>query len=330
MNTFDTNIVSSKTGSSTSASDSAYRSEKHKSDLFGIWAPCLTPLHENGDINLPKLCEHIAWLLSNGCHGVALFGTTGEASSFSANERMTALEKVLESGIAPEKLMIGNGFPSISDTVTVTRHALDAGCDKVLMLPPFYFKEPSVEGLGRSYRDALDQVNSSEIRVILYHFPKMSAVPIRHELIDALVDSHGELICGLKDSTGDWDSTEAYIRRYPQLSIFPGTDVLLLRSLKIGGAGTITATADINPDGIRRVYDLWLDEDNADGAQESADRIRQIVSRYPLSAALKCVHAFLSDEPDWRRVRPPLMELSSAQQGELMNELSEAGFQLAG
>ena len=328
MNTFDTNSVGPKTGSS--ASDTVCRSETHKFDLFGIWAPCLTPLHETGDINLPKLCEHIAWLLSNGCHGVALFGTTGEASSFSANERMIALEKVLESGIAPERLMIGNGFPSITDTVAVTRHALDAGCDKVLMLPPFYFKEPSVEGLSRSFRDVLDQVNSSEIRVILYHFPKMSSIPIRYDLIDALIESHGELICGLKDSTGDWDSTEAYIRRYPKLKIFPGTDVLLLRALKIGGAGTITATADINPDGIRRVYDLWLDEDDADGAQESADRIRQIVSRYPLSAALKCVHAFLSDEPDWRPVRPPLIELSSTQQGELMNELSVANFQLAG
>ncbi len=328
MNSFDTESSSLNNGRPTAAAESSIGPHAGNSDLYGVWAPCLTPIHEDGSIDFSKLCAHINWLLSSGCHGVGLFGTTGEASSFSANERMIALEQVIESGIAPGNLMIGNGFPSISDTVNVTRHALQAGCSKVLMLPPFYFKNPSVEGLGRSYRNTLDQVNSSDIRVVLYHFPKMSAVPICHELIEMLIESHGELIAGLKDSSGEWDSVEGFIQNFPQLSVFPGTDVLLLRSLKIGGAGTITATADINPGGIRRIYDLWASGSDATEAQSSADRIREIAFRYPLSAALKSVHAEFRGEPDWRLVRPPLTELSPSEHTDLINALSEVGFQL--
>ncbi len=328
MNSFDTDSSRPNHGTSTATTESSFGLRADNSNLNGVWAPCLTPIHEDGSINFSKLCDHIIWLLSSGCHGVGLFGTTGEASSFSANERMTALEQVIEAGIAPDQLMIGNGFPAITDTVTVTRHALQAGCNKVLMLPPFYFKDPSVEGLCHSYRNALDQVNSSDIRVVLYHFPKVSAVPICHELIDSLIDSHGELIAGLKDSSGDWDSVEGFIRSFPKLSIFPGTDVLLLRSLKIGGAGTITATADINPAGIRRIYDLWASGSDATEAQSSADRFRKIAFRYPLSAALKSVHAEFRGEPDWRLVRPPLTELSPSEHTDLINALSEVGFQL--
>ncbi|MDE0310467.1 MAG: dihydrodipicolinate synthase family protein [Acidiferrobacterales bacterium] len=329
MNTFEAESLSQNGTASTIAAEAVKELQAGRSDLYGVWAPCLTPLDDSCSIDFSKLCDHISWLLSSGCHGVGLFGTTGEASSFSANERMTALERVIESGIAPEKLMIGNGFPSITDTVTVTRHALQLGCKKVLMLPPFYYKDPSLEGVSRSYRNTLDQLKSSDIRVVLYHFPKMSAVPIRHELIEALIESHGELIAGLKDSSGEWDSVERYIRNFPALNIFPGTDVLLLRSLKIGGAGTITATADINPDGIRRIFDLWTDGCNAAEAQIAADRIREIVSRYPLSAALKSVHAELRDDPGWRRVRPPLTELSSSEHTDLLNALTDAGFRLA-
>ena len=329
MNSLDTNITRLNIGIATPATESSIGGQTSNSELFGVWAPCLTPIHEDGSINSPKLCDHISWLLSSGCHGVGLFGTTGEASSFSVNERMIALEQVIESGIAPEKLMIGNGFPSITDTVTVTRHALKAGCNKVLMLPPFYFKNLSVEGLCLSYRRVLDLVNSPDIRVVLYHFPKMSSVPISHELIEMLIDSHGELIAGLKDSSGDWDSAEGFIRGFPQISIFPGTDVLLLRALKIGGAGTITATADINPGGIRRIYDLWAEGNDAAEAQRSADRIREIASRYPLSAALKSVHAEFRNDSEWRRVRPPLTELSPGDYSDLKNALLDAGFKLA-
>ena len=298
------------------------------SKLRGIWAPCLTPIKDNYTIDQLRLQDHIDWLLSNGCSGVVLFGTTGEAASFSATERMTALEKLIASGVSPRNLIIGNGFPAITDTVAVTRHAVELGCESVLMVPPFYFKDISVEGISTSYRHVFDEVNSLRLRVVLYHYPKMSAVPIMHALIDKLIESHGELIAGLKDSSGDWQSVEGFIRAYPNLSIFPGSDMLLLKGLKIGAVGTITATADINPAGIRKVYDLWSDAKNAEVAQSKAEQIRQIVFRYPLAAALKSVHSAFRSDPDWNRVRPPLVVLSDHQRLKLIENLTHIDFQL--
>ena len=297
--------------------------------LSGIWAPCLTPVLPDYSIDHERLCQHVNWLLSSGCHGIVLFGTTGEAASFSVVERMQALESLLESGVSPSKIMLGNGFPSIADSIEVTRHAVSLRCRAVLMIPPFYFKNLSTVGLAVSYQYVLDKIDCPDLRVLLYHFPRMSTVPISYPLIDSLIKSHGAMIAGLKDSSGEWESVIGFIQRYPDFSVFPGTDTFLLQGLNSGGAGTITATADINPNGIRHVYDLWRRGDDAEDAQSKANVIRMIISRYPLAAALKAVHAHLRSDPGWNRLRPPLEPLSTNEQTELMESLCEAGFALA-
>lgn len=296
------------------------------SKLFGIWVPCITPVDENYAIDIPKLCSLINWLLANGCHGVSVFGTTGEAASFSAFERMAALEKILEAKISPDRLMVGNGFPAITDTIEVTRHALSLGCNKVLMLPPFYFKDPTLDGLCRSYRYVFDQVNSIDLKVVLYHFPRMSTIPIPSSLIDELVSTHSEIIAGLKDSTCDWDSSNGYIRRHPQLAIFPGTDALLLKGLECGGAGTITATANVNPAGIRKIYDLWRIGKPAEHAQQEAEMIRSVVFEYPIAAALKYLHSYYRGDSAWEIVRPPLSTLAASDKPKLLNSLQQLEF----
>ena len=305
------------------------QTESSQIKLSGVWAPCLTPVLPDYSIDHVRLCQHVNWLLSNGCHGVVLFGTTGEAASFSAVERMQALESLLESGVSPSKIMLGNGFPSIADSIEVSRHAVSLGCRTVLMIPPFYFKNLSTVGLAASYQYVLDKIDCPDLRVLLYHFPRMSTVPISYPLIDTLIKSHGAMIAGLKDSSGAWDSVFGFIQRYPDFSVFPGTDTFLLAGLNSGGAGTITATADINPNGIRHVYDLWRRGDDAEDAQSKANVIRMIISRYPLAAALKAVHAHLRSDLSWNRLRPPLEPLSTNEQTELMESLCEAGFALA-
>ena len=164
--------------------------------LSGIWAPCLTPVLSDFSIDHERLFQHVNWLLSNGCHGVVLFGTTGEAASFSAVERMQALELLLESGVSPSKIILGNGFPSITDSIEVSRHAVSLGCRAVLMIPPFYFKNLSTVGLAASYQYVLDRIDCPDLRVLLYHFPRMSTVPISYPLIDTLIKSHGAMIAG--------------------------------------------------------------------------------------------------------------------------------------
>ena len=312
-------------------SDSSFepRTKSSQIDLKGVWAPCLTPVLPDYSIDHERLRQHVNWLLSSGCHGIVLFGTTGEAASFSAVERMQALESLLESGVSPSEIILGNGFPSITDSIEVSRHAVSLGCRAVLMVPPFYFKNLSTVGLAASYQYVLDKVDCPDLRVLLYHFPRMSTVPISYPLVDALIKSHGAMIAGLKDSSGEWESVIGFIRHYPDISVFPGTDTFLLEGLNSGGAGTITATADINPNGIRHVYDLWRRGDDAEDAQSKANVIRMIISRYPLAAALKAVHAHLRSDPGWNRLRPPLEPLSTSEQTELMESLSEAGFALA-
>ncbi len=299
-------------------------------NLFGIWAPCLTPVRPDYSIDSGRLLEHVSWLLSNGCDGVVLFGTTGEAASFSALERMHELETLVAGGIPHHQIMVGNGFTALSDSVQVTRHAAELGCRKLLMMPPFYFKEPPLTGLVSHYRHVLDAIDCPDIRVLLYHFPRMSQVPITFDLIDALIDSHGSMIAGLKDSSGQWNSVEEYARKYPNLAIFPGTDTLLLQGLKSGCAGTISATADINPHGIRRVLESWRRGDRAEDEQKEANAIRQIVARFPLAPALKTVHATLRSDPDWYRLRPPLVPLGDREKIALMDSLSQVGFGFEG
>lgn len=305
------------------------RTESSQIDLKGVWAPCLTPVLSDFSIDHERLFQHVNWLLSNGCHGVVLFGTTGEAASFSTAERMQALESLLESGVSPFEIILGNGFPSITDSIEVSRHAVSLGCRAVLMVPPFYFKNLSTVGLAASYQHVLDKIDCPDLRVLLYHFPRMSTVPISYPLIDTLIKTHGAMIAGLKDSSGEWESVIGFIQRYPDFSVFPGTDTFLLKGLNSGGAGTITATADINPNGIRHVYDLWRRGDDAKDVQSKANVIRMIISRYPLAAALKAVHAQFRSDPGWNRLRPPLEPLSANEQTELMESLSEAGFALA-
>ncbi len=297
-------------------------------ELSAVWAPCLTPVAKDLSIDSIRLAQHVEWLLTNGCRGIVLFGTTGESASFSASERMQALDDLLEAGVSPARIMVGNGFTALTDTIEVSKHAVANECRAVLMIPPFYFKDPSVAGLSASYRYVLDQINCPDLKCLLYHFPRMSTVPIVYSLIDALLESHGEMIAGLKDSTGDWDSVEGYIERYPQMAVFPGTDTLLLKGLESGGAGTISATADINPHGISRVYDLWCSGESAEQAQKQAESIRSIVFQYPLAAALKAVHANLRGDSNWNRLRPPLVPLDAKDQAALLYSLSEVGFSL--
>ena len=295
----------------------------------GVWAPCLTPFQENYSVDQLRLYKHIRWLIRNGCHGVVLFGTTGEFASVPANERMRTLDYLLDAGISPSKIMVGNGFTALHDTIAATEHALELGCNSFLMMPPFYFKEPSVEGVALSYKHVFERINNTNLRIYLYHFPKMSGIPISFELIDTLLESYAEIIAGLKDSTGDWLSVKSYIEKYPQLSIFAGTDALLLDSILIGGAGTITATADINPGGIRKVYDAFCRGNNvvATNLQKQATAVRNVVSKYPLAAALKSVQSAFTNDPQWGRVCPPLMALAENDRNQLLSSLRSVNFE---
>ena len=276
----------------------------------GVWSPVLVPLRRDLGIDSGRFVAHAQWLLAQGCHGLAMFGTTSEASSFSVAERKALVEDVVAAGIPPERLMIGAGCCAFTDSVELTRHALDAGCRRVLMLPPFYYKGMSDEGLFRAFAEVVERVGEPGLRVFLYHFPRLSGVPVTEGLIALLADAFPEIVAGVKDSSGDWSNTRMMLDRFPDLAIFPGSEVFLLDGLRAGAAGCITATSNVNPAGARAVFDAWEPgRGDPDARQAAATAIRRAVDRHPGIPAQKYLIAHHRNDPAWRAVRPPMVAL---------------------
>ena len=276
----------------------------------GIWSAALTPLKADLSIDCAHLGKHAKFLLDNGCHGIGLFGTTGEANAFSAAERMTALESLLADGLSPNTLMIGTGCCALTDTVALTRHAIEHGVTKILALPPFYYKNVTDIGLFRSFGEVIDRTASDNLELYLYHFPAMSQTPISANLIAMLCEHFPKTIAGVKDSSGDLEHSLELASRFPNIAIFPGNETHLLATLEKGCAGCISATANANPRGIRNIFDNCLSGDSSVHAlQEQAFAIREVFGRHPLVSALKQHAAWLTGDDSWLRLRPPLTAL---------------------
>lgn len=293
----------------------------------GVWSPVLVPLRPDLSIDSQRFVAHARWLLAQGCHGLALFGTTSEANSFSVAERRILLEDVIEAGVPPDRMMIGTGCCALTDSVELTRHAMDAGCRRVLMLPPFYYKGMSDEGLFRSFAEVIERVGDPDLRVFLYHFPRLSGVPVTEGLIALLVDEFPQTVAGVKDSSGDWTNTRMMLDRFPHLAIFPGSEVFLLDGLRAGGAGCITATSNVNASGARAVFDAWIEDGgDADAKQAAATAVRKAVDRHPGIPAQKFLLAHHRNDPAWRAVRPPMVALSDDAGSDLLAGLAGTEF----
>ena len=293
----------------------------------GVWSPVLVPLRRDLGIDTERFVAHARWLLAQGCHGLALFGTTSEANSFSVSERRALVEEVVGAGIPPERLMVGTGCCALTDSVELTRHAVDAGCRRVLMLPPFYYKGMSDEGLYRSFAEVIERVGDPDLSVFLYHFPRLSGVPVTEGLIALLVDAFPDVVAGVKDSSGDWSNTQMMLDRFPGLAIFPGSEVFLLDGLRAGGAGCITATSNVNAAGARAVFDAWnAGDDGADTRQAAATAIRRAIDRHPGIPAQKFLIARHRSDPAWRAVRPPMIALPDDAGDDLLAALSDTEF----
>ena len=294
--------------------------------LRGVFAPTLTPVHADLSIDIPAYIEFCNRLLDGGCHGLVLFGTNSEATSFSAAERMAALDAVIEAGIAADRLVVGSGAAAISDAVELTRHATQAGCRGVLTLPPFYYPGVSDEGLFRSFAAIIDRVDDERLRIYFYHIPQVSGVPLSTTLLARLAAAYPGQAAGVKDSSGDVDNLlglHGVARRAPGFSVFCGTEALLLKNMRGGGGGCISGMANVLPHVIRDLYDNWQAPD-AEERQNRTNRVRNAIldSGYNMIAALKVIVADQTGRPGWSRVRPPLVDLTDAEQARLLAQLS--------
>jgi 4-hydroxy-tetrahydrodipicolinate synthase len=237
------------------------------------------------------------------------------------------LDVLVEKGIPPERLMPGTGACSISEAASLVRHAVGHGCGGVLMLPPFYYKGVSDDGIFAFVSRVIDRVASPALRVYLYHIPPVAQVGYSLDLVGRLIKAYPETVVGLKDSSGDWSNTAALLDRFPGFAIFPGSEVFLLDALRKGGAGCITASGNVNVPGIRKVYENWRGP-QADGLQAEITTLRKALQAYPMVPALKRIVAHFHDDPDWAAVRPPLIPLDQAQSSALIADLAKLGFTL--
>lgn len=284
-----------------------------------IFAASLTPLNREHAIDDTRFADHVRWLLQNGCDGVVLFGTTGEGNSFSVDERRAALDALIDAGIDAGKLVVGTGCCALPDTVALSRHAVEHGVEAVLVLPPFYYKNVTDDGLFDTFAALIDTVADPQLRMWLYHIPPMAVVGFSADLVARLSDSYPQTITGIKDSTGDQAHTQMLNARFPELSVFAGTEGFLLDFLRQGGAGCISATANITAPLCARVRDTQ-DSDEAETLQERLGKARLALQKYPATAVLKACLARRTAHADWAIVREPLSAFDAA----LLPELDKA------
>ncbi len=294
----------------------------------GVLVPALTPFKPDLSPDAEALVRHCRWLLAQGADGLAVFGTTSEANSLGIEERIMLLEHLLDNGVPAGVLMPGTGTCALADTVRLTAHAVSRGCAGVLMLPPFYYKGVSDAGLFASYSEVIERVGDAALKIYLYHIPPIAQVGISLDLIGRLLDNYADTIVGLKDSSSDWQNTAAILREYPALATFCGSEVFLLETLRNGGAGSITATANVNIAGIRKIFERWQESDAA-MIQERVTSIRRCFEGYAPIPALKAVAAEFYEAPAWRTVRPPLCVLDETDRAALMAALGQLGFSMA-
>jgi 4-hydroxy-tetrahydrodipicolinate synthase len=296
-----------------------------------VLSPVITPFRRDLSPDPDRFVKHCKWLMRSGCAGLAVFGTNSEANSMSVEEKLELLEALVKGGVPPASLMPGTGHCALSDSVKMTREAVRLGCGGVLMLPPFYYKGVSDEGLFRNFSEIIERVGDERLRLYLYHIPPVSNVAITLELIERLLARYPGIVAGAKDSSGDWSNTRAMLERFKDrgFDVFPGSEVFLLDGLRAGGKGCITATGNVNPGPIANVFKNWRGAE-ADKLQEGINVTRKIMQKVPMIPALKAVTAHFANDPQWKTVRPPLTELTPEQERQVITELKAAGFSMPG
>src|SRR5712692_3865944 len=272
--------------------------------IEGVLAPVITPFKRDYAPDADRFVRHCRWLLKSGCAGLAVFGTNSEANSMSVSEKRRLLEALVAGGVSPATLMPGTGHCALSDSIELTRAAVELGCAGVLMLPPFYYKGVSDEGLYRNFAEIIERVGDERLQLYLYHIPPVSQVAITLGLIDRLLSKYPGIVAGVKDSGGEWANTKAMLDNFAKggFDVFAGSEVFLLDNTRNGGKGCITATGNINPGAINQVFESWR-EANAEALQKDITATRNVIQKYPMMAALKAVIAHFGRDPEWATVR---------------------------
>lgn len=287
-----------------------------KLPISGVFCASATPVLEDGSPDHAAFAAHCKALIEEGCDGVALLGTTGEANSFSITQRQQLLDKIIAAGLDPQRLLPGTSQTNVPDSITLVKHAVEAGVKACVVLPPFYYKGVSDEGLFRFYAELIEGVGSNDLRVVLYHIPPIAQIGISLELTARLRDTFPGVIVGVKDSSGKIESMQAFASAFQDFSVLAGADPFMLPLLRAGGAGCITSSSNLIGKHLRVVFDNWFDasqHDKVEAAQARINAWRDLSNAYVQLPTIKAMLAKRRNHAGWTRVRPPLVELTPAE-----------------
>ena len=268
--------------------------------IRGFWAAVPTPLTSDGSVDHARLAGHASRLFAQGIDGVVIFGTTGEGTSFNTAERIATVEALLKAGVAATRIGLGAGFPALTDSIALTRAALALGVNQVLVLPPYFDRSVTLDGIEDAFRGIVDGVADDRLRLTLYHIPQVSGVGIPAAVAAKLRQRYGKLVAGLNDSSGDFRQFQAFRAAAPELAVTVGNEADIARAIAAGGAGTICGMANIAPDLVKAMI-------RGPGSEAPMQAAIDIVLGTPsLVAALKAILAVQTGDAGWLRVRAPL------------------------
>jgi 4-hydroxy-tetrahydrodipicolinate synthase len=295
----------------------------NENKMTGVMTPILTPFNDDLSFAPDLYISHAKWLLEEGIHFISPFGTTGEALSMTVDERLSAVDQLVNGGIDPSVLMPGTGLCNLEDTVKLCRHAIDRGCRAVMTLPPFFYKNASDDGLYAYFVRLIEIVNSPALKICMYHIPPLAGIGFSPSLAKRLAEDYPDIFIAYKDSSGDFDNTKAVIAAAPTVAVFPGSEHFLKVGLEQGGMGCISATCNVNPAGIRYVYDVatGAKSDNLEQINDDMVAFRKAVEKHGPIPAMKGMLAVKRGDSRWRNVRPPIMPVSLSSTEQLLQEL---------
>ena len=296
----------------------------------GIICPVLTPFEDDGRIARDLYVSHAKWILEQGAHFLSPFGTTGEALSIGIRERMEALGWLIEAGVPPQRMMPGTGVTALTETVELSSHAVKAGCAGVMVLPSFFYAAAGDGGQARYFSELVARVGDDRMRMILYNIPQNTGVPVSPALTAELNSRFPDTVVAYKDSSGNWDNTQAVITAAPGVAVFPGSESFLTKGLAAGGAGCISATVNLNAARIRAVYDDAIGGRDVSAADAAMKAFLKTVQDAGLMGAMKALLAVTSGDYRWLNLRAPLNNASLAEGEALLAALGETAGHLRG
>ena len=295
----------------------------------GIYTASLTPLTSSYEPNLPALVSHVEQLFESGSDGVAILGSTGEANSLTIEQRLDIISYCGRT-LAPERLMMGTGSCALQDAIRLTQASIEAGVFSVLVIPPFYYKPQSDESVIRYYSELISSVDDSRLRIIFYNFPKLSGYNFSTEILQEFKERFGDIAAGIKDSSGNWENMLSITKNVPNFMVYSGTETLLLNILREGGAGCITASANLLAPECQLVYQAWRNDqqNTAEQVQKELTVLRKALESYQFVSELKALMALHTGSEHWQEMLPPFIPLLPSQVRELSENINDLGLNL--